>query len=175
MVNKKICIVGSQGVGKTTLVNLLSTKLKIPVIPEIARNFTKEQLQCTNNEYPNIQKRILELQLLEESKYDSFISDRGSIDNLAYFLYGCYDTSSDINNNVYISQSLNNALNYTHIFFLRPEFEIVNDGFRDCNINYQKSIDIIIKTILQLYNIKYYMLSGITENRLKKAMEIIKR
>lgn len=172
---KKICIVGSQGVGKTTLTNLLSTKLKIPVISEIARNFTKEQLQCTNIEYPNIQKRILELQLLEESKYDSFISDRGSIDNLAYFLYSCYDISSDLDNSFYVSQSINNALNYTHIFFLRPEWELVDDGFRDCDVNYQKSIDIIIKTILQLYNIKYYMLSGTIENRMKKAMEIIKR
>jgi len=171
----KITVIGSQSTGKTSLSRILSEELNLPFIAEVARNFKKEQLNPSYPSYLSIQKEILRLQLQEESLYNSFVSDRSSLDNLAYYLYGCYDTASDLDNNSYISQSVNNALNYTHIFFLRPEFKIKNDEFRDTNILYQYNIDNIIKCILQLYNINYYMLSGTIENRIKKAMEILER
>ncbi len=172
-IDLRIAVIGSQGTGKSTLSRQLSEELNIHLITEVARSFKKEQLICTNPAYSSIQKEILRLQIQEESLHKKFVSDRSSIDNVSYYLYGCYDIASDLDNNSYISQSINNALNYTHIFFLRPEFEISDDGFRDCDIKYQKSIDTIIKTILQLYNIKYYQLSGSTEDRVKKAMRVI--
>jgi len=169
----KIVIIGSHGVGKTSLSRIISEELNLPFITEIARTFKKEQLNSTNPAYLSVQKEILRLQLQEEGLHNNFVSDRSSIDNLAYYLYSCYDTASDIENNLYISQSVNNSLNYTHIFFLRPEFKIKNDNYRDTNILYQHNIDIIIKTILQLYNIKYYILAGTVQDRFKKAMEVL--
>lgn len=167
-------MVGSQGTGKTSLANLLSKKLNIPIIQEVARNFKKEQLNKNNPEYPSIQKRILVAQIQEEKKHEDFISDRSSIDNLAYFIYGCSDKVSVSENMSYIYDAITNARLYTHIFFLRPEFDIVDDNFRDCNISYQKDIDTTIYTILNIFNIKYYILTGSIEERIQKAMESIK-
>lgn len=171
----KIVIIGAQGTGKSILSKVLSEELNIPLITEIARNFKKEQLKCTNPEYPQIQKEILRLQIQEEKMHDNFISDRSSIDNLAYFIYGCSDSVTVSENMSYTYDAIFNARLYTHIFFLRPEFDIVNDNFRDCDPVYQKDIDTTIYTILKIFNIKHYILTGTIENRIQKTMEILEQ
>ena len=173
MTDLRIAVIGSHGSGKSILSKLLSEELSLPLITEVARTFKKEQLNPSNPSYLSIQKEILRLQIQEESLHKKYVSDRSTIDNLSYYLYNCYDIASDIENNAYLSHAINNTLNYTHIFLLRPEFLIIDDNFRSTDILYQHNIDIVIKCILQLYNIKYYMLAGNTESRMKKALEIL--
>lgn len=169
----KIAVIGSQCTGKSCLSEVLSEKLNLPLITEVARNFKKEQLNSDNLEYLKIQKQILELQLYNEGLHSSFISDRSTIDNLAYYLNGCAFNTTYEENCIYFEKSLSNVENYTHIFYLKPEFEIVSDNFRSCDKEYQKDIDYIIGMILYMFNIKHHMLSGSIEARLGKAMEII--
>lgn len=171
----RIAIIGAQCTGKSTLANALSEQLNIPLITEIVRNYKKEQLQCTNPEYPQIQKEILRLQREEEKKYEDFVSDRSTIDNMSYWIYGCVDKVSVLENIDYIHKSLSNSRTYTYIFYLKPEILIVDDGFRECNLLYQRDIDTIIHTILKLFNLKYNILSGSVKERTKQAMEILKQ
>lgn len=169
----RICVIGSQCVGKTTLVNLLSQNLSLPLITEVARDFNKDDLNPCSSNCVDVQKQILKCQLDMENKYSSFISDRSSIDGLAYWLYGCANQVDYTENSKYFKKAMNNAKKYTHIFYLRPEFEIVDDGFRSCDPQYQQDIDYYINLILDIFHIKHYQLTGNTKNRLRKAMDII--
>jgi len=172
----KITVIGSHSTGKTTLGRMVSKKLNILMISEAARKFDKSKLSDISSlEYINIQKQILDMQLEEESLHETFISDRSTIDNAAYWIHNCSNNVKDIENINYIDKTIKNIPNYTHIFLLIPEFYPISDNFRDTNIVYQMRIDAIIQTILVLYNIKHYRITGDIKTRLDKVMEILER
>lgn len=167
----KIAIIGSQSTGKTTIGNQLSKKLNIPLITELARKWDIEK--ATQIELIYIQKELLKLQIKEENRNGQFISDRSTIDNLSYWLHNVSAIVDKEENELYVKTALDNVKNYSHIFLLTPEFYPVNDGFRNTDIVYQMRIDATIQTILHLYNISHYRLSGTVENRVKEAMKIL--
>lgn len=167
----KIAIIGSQSTGKSTLGYQLSKKMDIPLITEIARKWDIEK--ATQTELIHIQKELLKLQIQEEKHNGQFISDRSTIDNLAYWLHNVSPIVDKEDNKLYIKTALDNVKNYSTIFLLSPEFYPVNDGFRNTDIVYQMRIDAIIQAILHMYCIKYYKLTGSVENRVQKAIEIL--
>lgn len=167
----KIAIIGSQSTGKSVLAKELSDRLKIPLITEIARRWDIEK--ATQTELIDIQKEVLKLQIEEERKYEQFISDRSTIDNLAYWLHNVANIVSHEENFQYKNKALSNVEWYSHIFLLIPEFYPVYDGFRNTDVIYQMRIDAIIHVILKLYEIRHYRLSGTVENRVKEAMKIL--
>lgn len=167
----KIAIIGSQSVGKSTLAGELSKRLNLPLITELARRWNIEKVAQT--ELIHIQKELLKLQIQEENHNGQFISDRSTIDNLAYWLHNVSPIVDKEENCFYIKTALDNVKNYSHIFLLTPEFYPVDDGFRNTNIIYQLQIAEVVHTILRLYNIPHYRLTGTVENRVQKAMEIL--
>jgi nicotinamide riboside kinase len=169
----KIAIIGSQSTGKSTLGNQLSKKMNIPLIKELARKWDIEK--ATQTELIHIQKELLKLQIQEENRNGQFISDRSTIDNLSYWLHNVSPIVDKEENALYIKTALDNVKNYSHVFLLTPEFYPIDDGFRNTNIIYQLQIAEIINTILRLYNIQHYRLSGTVENRVQKAMEILEK
>lgn len=172
----KIVIIGSQCTGKSVLGNELSKRLDIPLITEIARRYDRNELLNVSSErYMILQKEILEQQIRTESEYKEFISDRSSLDNLSYWLNNCANRSNYNDNDLYIKRSIGNAKNYSHIFLLTPEFYPKDDGFRSTDIVYQMRIDATIQTILHLFGIEHYKLTGSVENRVNEAMKILKR
>lgn len=170
----KIAIIGAQSVGKSTISEILSEKLNIPTIKEIARKYDRNELLNTSTErYMILQKEILDQQIITESQYKKFISDRSSLDNLSYWINNCANRASSYDNNQYIKKAIDNAKNYSHLFLLIPEFYPKDDGFRSIDVVYQMRIDATIQTILHLYNISHYRLCGTVENRVKEAMKIL--
>lgn len=167
----RIAIVGSQSTGKTTLATQLSKSLDIPLITEIARRWNIEKVAQT--ELIDIQKEMLKLQIEEESKHKKFISDRSTIDNLAYWVHNVAPIVDKNDTILYAAKALSNSNYYSHIFLLTPEFYPVNDGFRSVNIIYQLQIAETINTILRLYGIRHHKLTGTKEERFIEALEII--
>lgn len=94
---------------------------------------------------------------------------------MAYWINNCSDKVSVTENLYYLNEAITNVPKYTHIFLLVPEFPIINDNYRDTDIMYQHDIDIIIKCILCMCNIKHHKITGNTKDRFNKAMEIIKQ
>lgn len=167
----RIAIIGTHGTGKTTLAKMLSGIFKIPILGECARNHDIKN--ANPDEYVKIQKDILIEQIAAESKHPSFVSDRSTIDNLAYWIHSCARMVDDSINKKYINTSLENAKKYTTIFLLVPEFYPRDDGFRDTNLIFQLQIAETINTILYLHQIPHYILRGTVYERLQRAIDII--
>lgn len=167
----KIAIIGSQSVGKSTLARELSNRLDTPLITELARKWDIEK--ATQTELIDIQKNLLNLQIEEERKHEQFVSDRSTIDNMAYWLHNVSPIVDREENEIYVNTALDNVKNYSSIFLLSPEFYPVNDGFRSTNLIYQLQIHEVIVTILNIFNVPHIKLKGSVENRVGKAMKIL--
>jgi len=149
----KIGISGSHGTGKTSLAKKLSKQFDLPLITEVARDVNIMLLK--GNQYCQAQRDILIKQIEEEGKYQSFVSDRTVIDNLAYFISICSHIVSIKEIKWYVNEARNHISVYDKIYYLPIKFELVDNGFRFTEMSVQKNIDDIIRSILYLWNIEF--------------------
>ena len=169
--NLRIGIIGSHGTGKTTLANELSERLNMLTISEIARKYNVNTTDRRKRYF--MQVDILNDQMYAEMSVsdNGFISDRTTLDNLAYFMLGTEHTPRELM--CYLNKAIINAKNYTHLFYIPIEFDLKGDGFRNTNKTYQHNIDSKILEILGFFELEYIVTSGSLEERVNTVFQDI--
>jgi len=163
----KIYFSGAHGSGKSTLSRYVANRYNIFMISETARMVLSEQelqidtlredLEIANN----YQKQVFDRQLLEESKYSDFVSDRSIIDILAYSAQ-----HTQILPELMASPELRPYLDNlkksdSFIFFVKPSKATLKpDGVRE-SINWDGvvAIDAQIKLLLKMWEIRYFQIN----------------
>lgn len=155
---KRIVIIGSAGVGKTSLLNEIKSSLHLKTIPEQAR------IVCKQLGYKNIYEikdptlfRLVTLkeQIKLEEKYKQFIADRSTIDCWVHWLRWSYSNAKTFESEKYFNLSRNQALKYSHIIYIPRlfTFKPEDDGFRWNNEEYQNQVDRLFKETLLLWEL----------------------
>ena len=168
----RIAVVGSHGTGKTTVAENVSKKTWLPKLDEVAREvmdmFGKRPQDMTPEERKRFQIDVYFLQHDKEDNKESFISDRGIYDNLAYVYF--------------VEEKLYELLKrktkevhqwYDKVYYTPIEFELQQDGVRFEDLEFQKQIDYKIKEILNVLNIEYEVLSWSTKQREQQILSYI--
>ena len=162
----KVYFVGSHSTGKTTCARYVSEKYKLAMITEVARAVLSEKelhldtLRYDMRMVDDYQKAILHRQLDEESKHNSFVSDR-SFDCLAYAAQHTRilpDLLAYATEQGYI-QSLKSPDSF--IFFVRPSKATLKaDGVRE-SINWDGvvAIDSMVKFMLEMWQLRYFQIN----------------
>lgn len=161
---------GAQSTGKTTLLNKLKEDKNLSnykFIDEITRNIQRKGYKINEMGDSETQKLIMDSHL-ENSEFESAILDRCSLDGLCYteYLYNKGNISEDVMN--YTKDIFEKTIKkYNIIFYLKPEFEIVNDNVRSTNKEFQNEIVKLFDKNIEKYNINVIQLTGSVEERLK--------
>ena len=169
----KIAIVGSHGVGKTTLFNKLELE-GVEFIQETARELMGYMDHSTadmdDKEKGFFQQVALNHQIWREVEHERFIADRCVLDYLAYS-HGLpfYDKLKD-----QVDFHLERHGGYDQIFFIPIEFPLEVDGLRFTDDKYQKEIDERLLGLIQEYGIPYEIITGDVEERLEKILNELK-
>ena len=172
----KIILSGSQGTGKTTILNYFKDTFLTP-ITEVARNLHKQGIKINEDGDKSDQDIIFNTYWDKLNQDIDYISDRGLTDVIAYTSYLC-DTRKIIDNNI-LDEQLNklelfikNNPNIITVYF-PIEFELVNDGVRSMDESFRRSIDARIKQILDYYYSNYITVHGTPEERIKQIISAI--
>lgn len=181
-----IGVVGAQGTGKSTLSKALSERMGVPLITEQARIVAQEMGISDLTEFRNnapleekveFQKRALDRQIeAENSLLHGFVSDRTTIDNAAYWFCWNHALVSHEERLEYLKKAHDHALkSYDFLIYTPIEFEIVDDGFRETNKDYQAEVDFLVVTLLKGWGLTNRVLraSGSVEERVKHVLSII--
>ena len=137
----KFALVGSHGVGKTTLAYGLASRLKrrdvnLEVVHEVARRCP---LPLNDETTASAQSWILHTQVAEEilaqSRYDVVICDRSVLDNFVYFRLAAEPSNGLA---VFVSEWISTYDLLIHIPIIDPPRA---DGIRALGRQFQKSID----------------------------------
>jgi len=161
----KIALSGSASTGKTTLANAISEKLNILAIPEFAREVAKDMKvknlrEMTPLQSFEFQTRVFERKKKLEEQTETFIADRSTADNLAYYLrWACRDIE-DGRNKAYVDWCINHLKTYDLVVLLPwNAIPLEDDGFRSAKVYYQYEIHCLTRGILVDNNIKHYIMT----------------
>ena len=172
---------GAQGTGKTTMLNMAKGVFneKYKYITEVVRDLKKTKNIAINEKGDdNSQIAIFNVYMnnliLEKNNY---ISDRCIIDVVAYskYLYDCgYLTKEVLDAQEQLVKYAINANILGEIIYFPIEFQLVNDGVRSMNVDFQKTIDENIKFYLDKFNIAHKTIKGTIEQRFNFICELLK-
>lgn len=164
----KVVISGAQGVGKTTLMNLIKPHYqhRFTIITEIARSLKEKGIKINKEADHASQMAILEAHYQNCLLYDDFISDRGAIDAFTFATWSYLNGKFSYNEHrEHESIFKETVYQYDRLFYIEPEFEIVKDGVRSTDPVYQNEINDLFLKLYSKYNLEVNVLSGSVENR----------
>lgn len=163
----RIALCGAHGVGKTTLAQKLSEYFDLPVLEDIV--VTAHHLGFVINEGTPLETQLwLTGKQLEQEKINTnFVADKCIFD---YYVYAhALDMDSAL---IEVAKKVAlNTHNYDHIFYIAPEFPIVDDGLRSLNVDFQSGVDKVYLSFLQNHNIPYVQLTGSVEERFQQILD----
>lgn len=173
----RIGITGAQSVGKTTLLNALrSEKLlsNFQVCDEVTRRVKSYGIPINEAGTDVTQRLIMNEHIYNVTMFDNMITDRTALDGLVYttYLHKKHKVSTDTLNHVYAVYRKIWPL-YNYVFYIEPEFDIVNDGIRSVDISFRDEIDEIFKHIINKEKLSYVRVSGSVRNRVDTIIRIL--
>jgi nicotinamide riboside kinase len=167
----RIAIVGSFSTGKTTLAESASERLRLPLLPEAAREVAALGFALDKDATPETETLIFLKQYYNEMIHPEFVGDRSLIDVMTYAGW-VLDNQPRRKETALWEQCVAIAQHhlrsqYTHVFYLPIEFPIVADGLRPMDPEFQKEIDGRMLRLLALHDVAYETLRGPVEERLE--------
>ena len=173
----KIGLCGTMSVGKTTLVNALQN---LPEFEDYAfrterSKYLMEMGVPLNTDSTLKGQAIFLAERASELMYNNIITDRTIIDVMAF-------AKASKSMNYLDAQEFCNFAStmlgeYDYIFYVSPEgVEIEDNGVRETNAEYRKTIDDLINLLINKYRHKIKninVLSGSTEERITQMKEVL--
>ena len=166
----RIAIIGSHGVGKTTLSVKLAAHFGFARIPDIVREAHEKKFVINEETPPESQFWILSKQIeLERNTPESWIADKTLFDNIIYGNVILKDQKvKDVISDIVIKEA-----RYDAMLYLPIEFAIADDGLRSLNSEFQVQIDRSYIEFLNQNNFSYCTVRGSVEERFRQALAII--
>lgn len=165
----RIAICWSHWVGKTTISKIISEKFNLKVLPDIVVDAHKMGLEINENTPMETQLRLSAKQFENEFIHDNFVADKCIFD---YHIYAkALNMDEDI---VVITKKLALKIhNYDVIFYIKPEFALVDDWVRSLNPEFQSAVHDVYEDFLKENQINYHIISWSIEDRERQVLDII--
>lgn len=165
----KICITGTHGTGKTTLLNYLKNDNSLNNLfdftEEITRTMSKKGIKINEDgdDASQIALALAHWDIYQNHK--NLIMDRCLLDVLCYtkYLYEHHKCNRYTLNFVKI---LFSQVHYDVIFYIEPEFELENDGVRSTDRSFRDEVQRYFNYYIKELNINVVYLKGTVEERL---------
>lgn len=176
----RIGLSGAQGVGKTTLLEALSNERifkDYSICSEVTRWVRSLGIDINESGTDITQRLIAYKHIFNLTMFDKMITDRTILDCLVYTKWlhrqgrvsqQCLSEVKSMFDKIY--------LNYDYIFYIQPEFELVDDNVRSVNVDFRDEIvELFADTLFEhLDPNNYTILTGTVENRVKQVKETLK-
>ena len=167
----KIAFLGVQGTGKSTLIQEM---LKWPTFegfeesPSVGRTMKLFGFVINEDATSLDQSIALNFHLMNWAK-DNLIYARTFMDALVYAKYA-YNHNKITKADLDIAESIATLMmpKYDCLFYIKPEFDIVEDCVRSTDVSFRDECASILDEYITKLNLKVTLLSGSVEERLKQ-------
>lgn len=173
----RIGLSGAQSVGKTTLLSALRSE-KIfngfTICDEVTRRVASYGLPINEGGNSLTQKLIMHEHIVNVFMYDKMITDRTALDGLVYTEYLRINGKIKDDDYYHVRDIFQRvAPMYDYMFYIPPEFPIVDDGVRSTDNKFREEISYIFESKIKKYNLNVIRVTGSVRDRVTKVVEII--
>jgi nicotinamide riboside kinase len=171
----RIGITGAQSVGKTTLLNALrSEKLfkDYVICDEVTRRVKSYGLPINEEGTDITQRLIMNEHIVNVFMYGNMLTDRTALDGLVYSAYLYNKNQISANTLKYVREVFNKVWHsYDYVFYIEPEFEIVDDGVRSINKQFRDEIAELFEYVIEKENLSMLRVKGSVRNRVNTIID----
>ena len=173
---KKVCIIGTESCGKSTLVRNLAKYFNTSYVEEAGRNIC-EEVGLENLQREDYFEILFEHKKLEKEALDKankvLLIDTDSLITLFYYKQD-YKENNEINKKFNdIASDISYFNNYDLYLFLEPDVEWIQDGTRTYGEEkIRKENNDKLKDLLLKNNIKYEIIRGNYQERYEQAKKL---
>lgn len=173
----KVGIAGAQSVGKTTLLNALRSEKAFKgfaICDEVTRRVKSYGLPINEDGTNVTQRLIMQEHIVNVFMHDDMITDRTVLDGLVYSSYlfkkGKIDAST-----MKLARNVYNKVRplYDHLFYISPEFDIVDDGERSVDLQFRNEIVETFESFIAKENIIVTRIKGSVRERVNTIINIL--
>lgn len=172
-----IAISGAQSTGKSTLLVELEKHLQdFTFKKEITRELKSRGFLINEHGNDETQNEIMKIHSEYSVLPGNVLYDRCVLDGVVYthYLYTTNQVSLETLQNS--TQIFRNVIdNYNKIFYIKPEFDIVDDNERSINISFRDEIVNLFDFYIKEYSIDVKILTGSVEERAHQLLKEIRR
>ena len=171
----RIGISGAQSVGKTTLLNALRSESVFKdysVCNEVTRRVQSYGLPINEGGNNTTQRLIMQEHIVNLYMHTDMITDRTSLDGYVYSQY-LFDRNQISKETMDFVRKvfMRTISEYEIMFYIDPEFEIVDDGVRSADKEFQKDIVSIFQATISREQLYVTKLSGSVRERVQQVID----
>lgn len=173
----RIGITGAHSVGKTTLLNALRSEpffKDFAICNEVTREVRELGFSINEDGGDQTQLMIMQKHIVNIFMNDNMVTDRIALDCLVYSTY--LNMKNKISNNTLhkVKQMYERIMpHYDYVFYIRPEFDIVDDGVRSIDVSFRDGIVDLFEGFISESKLKVYPLTGSVRNRVDILMQTV--
>lgn len=175
----RVGISGAQSVGKTTLLNALRSEKffrNIKVCNEVTRRVMSYGLPINEQGNDTTQRLIMQEHIVNVFMNESFMTDRTALDGVVYSKYlhengKINDETMTFATDVFVRL----YPKYDVMFYIKPEFEIQNDGIRSVDMDFRNRIVNIFDFYFETYKLPVIKLTGSVRERVEQVITACKK
>jgi GTPase SAR1 family protein len=173
----RIGISGTQSVGKTTLLNALRSEeffKDYTVCDEVTRWVKSLGLPINEGGTDSTQELIMMKHVYNVFMNDNMITDRTALDGLVYSNW-LYDNKKISDQTLHRVEEVFAKLisSYDYMFFIEPEFDVVNDGVRSTDVTFRDSIHTLFKEAINRHGLTVYPIKGSVRLRVEQVLKTL--
>ena len=173
----RIGITGAQSVGKTTLLNALrSEKLfqNYTICDEVTRRVKGYGLPINEDGTDNTQRLIMNEHIYNVFMFDNMLTDRTALDGLVYTTYLYKQNQVGITTLRHVRTVFDKTWSkYDHVFYIEPEFDIVDDGVRSIDVAFRNEIAELFELTIEKERLSMHRVMGSVRNRVNTIIDFL--
>jgi len=173
----KVGIAGAQSVGKTTLLNALRSEkhfTNYTICDEVTRRVKSYGLPINEDGTDVTQRLIMNEHVYNVFMFDNMLTDRTALDGLVYSVYLYKQNQISISTMKYVRQVFDKVWSkYDCVFYIEPEFEIIDDGVRSTNQAFRDEIADLFETTIEREKLSMHRVTGSVRNRVNTIIDIL--
>lgn len=173
----RIGITGAQSVGKTTLLNALRSEKffkDYTVCDEVTRRVMSYGLPINEDGNKATQRLIMNEHIYNVFMYENMLTDRTSLDGVVYTRYLHKEGKVDSNTLKHVKNVFSKVWPvYDYVFYIEPEFEIVDDGVRSVNQTFRNDIVELFEDVIEREKLNIIRINGSVRNRVDMVLKFV--